>query len=198
MSTPCVFKVNGEGEQEISSVNVIHGNTCSFAFTVKRSTREIVVRENDDGSKECLVNGEVIGRRASRITFVDTNGCAFFYPQAVHLTKIYKTDFVPYRNKVASEVELKPGDLITIDPYEDSQWVRDRYFEVDEVTDTDFVVHFAGNSDSARIAFPLTRTVSNVSRNSIVARMLGYKPTTEELAEELELVADLLKEINTL
>lgn len=197
MSTPCVFKVNGDGEQEISSVNVIHGNMCSFAFTVRRSTGEIVVRENDDGSKECLVNGEVIGRRASRITFVDAKGCAFFYPGAVHLTKIHKTDFVPCRNKVASEAGLKPGDLITIDPCQDSQFVKDCYFEVVEVTDADFVVHFAGNPDSARIAFSLTRTVSKVSRNSIVARMLGYKPTAEELAEELELVADLLREINT-
>ena len=201
MSTLYVFKVNGEGEQEISSVNIIHGNMCSHAFTVRRSTREIVVKENDDGSKECLVNGEVIGRRASRVTFVDSKGSAFYYPQAVHLEKIeeiYKTDFVHYWNRVASEAGLKPGDLITIDPYEDNQWVKDCYFEVDEVTDTNFVVHFAGNSDSGWIVFPLTRTVSNVSRNSIVARMLGYKPTAEELKEELELVAGLLREIRTL
>lgn len=201
MSAAFKFQVNGEGEQEVSFVYVIQGNTCMHCFTVQKATREIVVKDSPDGTgKECLVDGKIIAQGASRVTFVDNKGSAFFYPEAVRLTKIpvNKKDFVACWNKPASEAKLKSGDLITIDPDEDSQWVKDYYFEVVEITDNYFVVCNATNLDSAQIAFPLTRIVSKVSRNSIAARMLGlYKPTAEELVEEMELVADFLIEINS-
>lgn len=173
---------------------------CISSFAVQKATTEIVVEEDPSGTgKKCTVDRKTIAQGASRITFVDSKGSAFFYPKVVRLTKIPdKEEFVACWNKPANEAKLKSGDLIMIDPNEDSQWVEDYYFEVVEITNNDFVVCDATNLNSARFAFPLTRIVSKISRNSIVARMLGlHTSTVEEVVRDMKLVADFLTEINS-